>query len=263
MQLSVFPVVFTAGGSGWTLVPPKAHSNLKDMSLQYVEGSKRLDFLYIYFGSIKWPLCTRERLRATSHTWLKARDHCSPRARIGRKGRDPPSLLHTQDWRPLSIAIWELSLVERAETLQVCFTHITEGPWPLQYKSSHWLKGQRPSKFASHTRLKAHVYCNLRALIGRKGGDPPSSLHTRRWRPKGPEKTSWMRSLHGVLHGGLWIRFHGLLEFLWGPPPRGRSDPNYGRPWLFFRTDCRVDFRTNSRENSKIDKHHQVVLLNG
>ena len=183
MQLLVFPVVFTAGGSGWTLVPPKAHSKLKDMSLQYVEGSKRLDFLYIYFGSIKWPLCTRERLRATSHTWLKARDHCSPRARIGRKGRDPPSLLHTQDWRPLSIAIWELSLVERAETLQVCFTHITEGPWPLQSKSSHWSKGQRPSKFASHTRLKTPVYCNLRALIGRKGGDAPSLLHTHYWRP--------------------------------------------------------------------------------
>ena len=33
-------------------------------------------------------------------------------------------------------------------------------------------------------------------------------LHTRRWRPKGPKKITWMKSLHGVLHGGLWIRFH-------------------------------------------------------
>jgi hypothetical protein len=32
----------------------------------------------------------------------------------------------------------------------------------------------------SHTRLKAHDHCNLRALIGRKGGDLLSSLQTRR-----------------------------------------------------------------------------------
>ena len=29
----------------------------------------------------------------------------------------------------------------------------------------------------SHTRRKAHDLCNLRALIKRKGGDRPSSLH--------------------------------------------------------------------------------------
>ena len=52
----------------------------------------------------------------------------------------------------------------------------------------------------SHTRLKAHDHCNLRAPIGRKGGDRPSSLHTWRWRRKGPKKTSWMKSLRGVLH---------------------------------------------------------------
>ena len=38
---------------------------------------------------------------------------------------------------------------------KVHFTHKTEGPWPLQSKSSHWLKGQRPSKFTSHTKVKA------------------------------------------------------------------------------------------------------------
>jgi hypothetical protein len=32
----------------------------------------------------------------------------------------------------------------------------------------------------SHTRLKALDHGNVRALIGRKGGDRPSSLHTRR-----------------------------------------------------------------------------------
>ena len=47
------------------------------------------------------------------------------------------------------------------------FTHKTEGPWPLQCKSSH---------------------CSW------KGGDRPRSLHTCRWRSKGPKKTSWMKS---------------------------------------------------------------------
>ena len=46
--------------------------------------------------------------------------------------------------------------------------------------------------------------------------------------------TSCIKSLHGVLHGGLWIRFHGLLEFASGRPPRGGLDANSGRLWFFF-----------------------------
>jgi hypothetical protein len=84
-----------------------------------------------------------------------------------------------------------------------------------------------------HLRLKAHEHGNVRALIGWKGGDRPSSLHTRMWRPKGPKKSSRMKSLHGVLHGKLWIRVHGLLEFASRPTPRGGPDANSGRPWLF------------------------------
>ena len=83
----------------------------------------------------------------------------------------------------------------------------------------------------SHTRLKAHDRCNLRALIGRKGGDRPSSLRTRQWRPRGSKKTSWMK----ILHGGLWIRFHGLAEFLSGPPYYIKPNPP-----LFF---CQQDMR--------------------
>ena len=49
-------------------------------------------------------------------------------------------------------------------------------------------------------------------------------------RPKGSNNTSWMRSLHGVLHGGLWIRFHGVSEFLSGLPPKGGPDTNSERP---------------------------------
>jgi len=38
----------------------------------------------------------------------------------------------------------------------------------------------RRMRATSHTRLKALDHGNVRALIGRKGGDRPSSLHTRR-----------------------------------------------------------------------------------
>jgi hypothetical protein len=58
----------------------------------------------------------------------------------------------------------------------------------------------------SHTRLKARDHCNLRAFIGWKGGDCPSSLHTRRWRPKGPKWTSWMKSL----------RDSNMADYGWG-----------------------------------------------
>ena len=82
----------------------------------------------------------------------------------------------------------------------------------------------------SHTRLKAPDHGNVRTLIGQKGRDLPSSLHTRRWRPKGPKKSYWMKSLHGVLHGMLWIRVDGLPEFASNPPPRGGPNENSERP---------------------------------
>ena len=50
----------------------------------------------------------------------------------------------------------------------------------------------------SHAKLKARDHCILRSLIGRKGQDRPSSLHTRRWRPKASKKLSWTISLHGL-----------------------------------------------------------------
>ena len=49
--------------------------------------------------------------------------------------------------------------------------------------------------------------------------------------PKDPQKSLWMKSLHGVLHGRLWIRVDNILEFGSDPPPRGRSDASSGRPW--------------------------------
>jgi hypothetical protein len=67
----------------------------------------------------------------------------------------------------------------------------------------------------SCTRLKACDHYILRSLIGWKVWDRPYSLHTRRWRPKDPNKLSWMNSLHWMI----WIMFHDLLEFVSCPPP--------------------------------------------
>ena len=69
-------------------------------------------------------------------------------------------------------------------------------------------------KTTSHTRLKARDHCILVSLIGRKDQDLPSPLHTRRWRPKGPRKPSWMKSLDKFLHNKLWRMVHDLLEHL-------------------------------------------------
>ena len=51
-----------------------------------------------------------------------------------------------------------------------------------------------------HLRLRARDHCILRSLIGWKGRDCLSSLHTRRWRPKGSKNISWMKSLCGFLY---------------------------------------------------------------
>ena len=88
--------------------------------------------------------------------------------------------------------------VFRFHTTEGHFTHKTEGPCPL------------------HSKI----------LVGRKGWDRPSSLHIRRWRSKSPKKLSWMKSLHGFLHGRLWIMWHGLLKFASDPPSRGRPSAN-------------------------------------
>ena len=84
-----------------------------------------------------------------------------------------------------------------------------------------------------HTRLKAHDHCILRSLIDWEGRDRPSSLRTRRWRPKVLKKLSWMKSLHVFLHGILWLMLHGLLEFALGPPWRSRIDANSNKPRSF------------------------------
>lgn len=47
-------------------------------------------------------------------------------------------------------------------------------------------------------------HCFLRPFIGQKGWGRPSST-TRRWRLKGPRKSSWTDNLHGFRHDVLWF----------------------------------------------------------
>ena len=79
-------------------------------------------------------------------------------------------------------------------------------------------------------RLRVGSHCILRSLIGQRGRDYLSSLRTRRGRLEDSKKLSWMRILHGSVHGKLHIMFHGLLEFASGPPPRGRPNANFDKP---------------------------------
>ena len=74
-----------------------------------------------------------------------------------------------------------------------------------------------------------------------------------------PEQKFVDESLHGVVHGRLWIRVHGLAEFALNLTqiPRDHDFFNIFSKMTYFKIDCMVNFRTNSR----IDKHHQVILL--
>ena len=84
----------------------------------------------------------------------------------------------------------------------------------------------------SHMRMCDH--CILRSLIGRKGQDHPSSLHTRRWRPKGPKNLSWMTSPHGFPHDKLWMMFHNQPKFASSPAPINRHDANTSWPCQWY-----------------------------
>ena len=69
-------------------------------------------------------------------------------------------------------------------------------PYDIATKGkSHFLRA------ISLTRLKAYDHWILRSLIGQKGRDRPSSLHTGRWRFKDPhkkyhERSAWILTCH-------------------------------------------------------------------
>ena len=113
-------------------------------------------------------------------------------------------------WRlhfQFGVAIWRVFFLERYIKGQIAFArHWRLHSWILVEVGVD--EERSTLRATSHTRMKTLDHCHLKALIGREGGDCPSSLHTRKGRPKGHKKTSWMKSPHGVLHGGLWIRCH-------------------------------------------------------
>jgi hypothetical protein len=186
----------TLGGRPTT--KPKEHGTLNDHN-----------HWFILFYSLWGPTCIEIHW---INIWLRAQSHMTSHYTWG-------FVITLHDFggalgRPLDTFFWALTT-----------------SWSRTQGS--WLVCEVALRATSHTRPKALDLGNVRALIGRKDGDCPSSLHTRRWRPKGPKKNLWMKSLHGVLHGGLWIRVHGLLKFASGPPPRGGSYENSGKPWIF------------------------------
>ena len=112
------------------------------------------------------------------------------------------------------------TLGSRAATMKILW--VLENP----SKGSHWeieIHFAIDELFSSLGPLHTQGWRPLTMAIGRKGGDRPSSRHTRRWRSKGPKKSSWMKSLHGVLHGGRWIR---------GLPRYKQLNFGGGRNWL-------------------------------
>ena len=101
-----------------------------------------------------------------------------------------------------------------------CFVDASRAPWPWKSKSrfTHETKG-----FRNPLHVKISHW-------SKKGRDRSSSLRTRRCRPKGSKKWSWTESLRWFLHGGLWVTFHGWVEFVSGPPPRGSLGADFGSP---------------------------------
>jgi hypothetical protein len=65
-----------------------------------------------------------------------------------------------------------------------------------------------------------------------------------------------MKSLHGILHGILWNRLHGLPKFSSCPP----------LAWCKFRETNKINFKTNCKVYSKTCSstytHHWVIILN-
>ena len=76
-------------------------------------------------------------------------------------------------------------------------------------------------------------HCILRSLIGWKGQDHPSSLHTTRWRPKGPKKLShWCKNYLGSYMAD-HVEGKGLRQPVWPlDEGQGPSHLHGHNPWL-------------------------------
>ena len=69
-------------------------------------------------------------------------------------------------------------------------------------------------RVTAHTRVRARENYTSSTLIGGIGKAGPSSLHTMLEGPTEYVNARWMSSLHGILHGIEWIKFHSHLDNL-------------------------------------------------
>jgi hypothetical protein len=131
---------------------------------------------------------------------------------------------------------------------------------PLRVLEIKWSRALRAT---SHTTLKAPDHGNVRALIGRKGGDRPSSIHTRRRRPKGPkkkfvlEKSTWSPTWQ-VVDKGAWSNGICMRPTSWR-----RASRKFREIMTFLNViSSMTNFRTNSRIDPKTYKYQQITILN-
>ena len=80
----------------------------------------------------------------------------------------------------------------------------------------------------AHTRLRALDQYTSSTLIGGKGRASPSSLHNTLEAPTKYVHARWMWSLHGFLHGIIWIMFHSHLDYFQKPPLGSRLNRKLG-----------------------------------
>jgi len=124
------------------------------------------------------------------------------------------------------------------------------------------------TKGHSHTRLKAHDHCNLRALMHWSKGRTPSKFtsHTKvkAWRPKEDfmnEKFTWSptwRTTDKVSWSPKNLRPTHLHEIGLTQIP---GDHDYFFDIFSSMTYFKTDYSANSEIDSRIDKHHQIISL--
>jgi hypothetical protein len=123
--------------------------------------------------------------------------------------------------------LWTLALVWRVERpnsrlLAVWLVEI-DGLSTFGYSvKPPWVRA------TSHTRLRTRDHYTSSTLIGGKAGAGPSLLHNM---PEGLTEyvnARWMWSLHGFLHGIIWVMFHGHLDYFEKPPLGGRPNTKPG-----------------------------------
>jgi hypothetical protein len=136
-----------------------------------------------------------------------------------RKSSSPcPRAFHILVAHQNMVGWWLVLIYTTTPSTHYCLEYSAQAPtWKLALRAT------------SHTRPESCDHYILTFVISRKCRDCPSSLHTRRWRPNGPQKILVDTSLHELLHGKPWVVFHCLLDFALAPPPRGGLNGIYDK----------------------------------